>query len=124
PRNHVAEDGTVGERNGVTTVALEHKLGIHASPTCVLAYEGATGYLAGELHGGLAGMFVMMNSARAGMGFQATGISDRAYQQAAAYAQARLQGPVIGRPAGTPIAQHPDVQRMLLSMASRIFAMR
>src|SRR5690606_4985093 len=89
-----------------------------------LAYEGATGYLAGELHGGLAGMFVMMNSARAGMGFQATGISDRAYQQAAAYAQGRLQGPVIGRPAGTPIAQHPDVQRMLLSMASRIFAMR
>ncbi|MGX1695650.1 acyl-CoA dehydrogenase [Microbacterium keratanolyticum] len=124
PRNHVAEDGTVGERNGVTTVALEHKLGIHASPTCVLAYEGATGYLAGELHGGLAGMFVMMNSARAGMGFQATGISDRAYQQALAYAESRLQGPVIGRPAGTPIAQHPDVQRMLLSMSSRIFAMR
>ncbi|MFC9985786.1 acyl-CoA dehydrogenase [Microbacterium keratanolyticum] len=124
PRNHVADDGTVGERNGVTTVALEHKLGIHASPTCVLAYEGATGYLAGELHGGLAGMFVMMNSARAGMGFQATGISDRAYQQALAYAESRLQGPVIGRPAGTPIAQHPDVQRMLLSMSSRIFAMR
>lgn len=117
-------DGTPGARNTVTTVALEHKLGIHGSPTCVLAYEDATGYLVGEVGGGLAGMFVMMNSARAGMGFQATGISDRAYQQAVAYAEDRLQGAVMDRPAGTKIAEHPDVRRLLLSMQSRIFAMR
>ncbi|MDT0158023.1 acyl-CoA dehydrogenase [Microbacterium sp. ARD32] len=116
--------GNPGERNAVTTVAIEHKLGIHGSPTCVLSYEDATGYLVGEVGGGLAGMFVMMNSARAGMGFQATGISDRAYQQARAYADGRLQGAVQGRPAGAPIAEHPDVRRLLLSMQSRLFAMR
>ncbi|MFE6997188.1 acyl-CoA dehydrogenase [Microbacterium sp. NPDC057659] len=117
-------DGEPGERNAVTTASIEHKLGIHGSPTCVLAYEDATGYLVGEVGGGLAGMFVMMNSARAGMGFQATGISDRAYQQAAAYADERRQGGVLDRPAGTSIAGHPDVRRLLLSMQSRVFAMR
>ena len=124
PKHLVNDDGTLGGRNAITTVSIEHKLGIHASPTCVLAYEDATGYLVGELHGGLAGMFVMMNSARAGMGFQATGIADRAYQQAAAYAAERTQGQVLDRPAGAPIAEHPDVRRLLLSMSSRIFAMR
>ncbi len=118
------DDGSLGDRNAITTVAIEHKLGIHASPTCVLAYEDATGYLVGEVGGGLAGMFVMMNSARAAMGFQATGIADRAYQQAAAYAADRRQGGVLERPAGTPIAEHPDVRRLLLSMSSKIFAMR
>ncbi len=116
--------GNPGERNAVTTVSVEHKLGIHGSPTCVLEYEGATGFLVGELHGGLAGMFVMMNSARVGMGLQATGISDRAYQRARAYAEERMQGSVLDRPAGTPIAEHPDVRRLLLSMASEISAMR
>ena len=124
PKILVNDDGTLGERNAVTTVAIEHKLGIHGSPTCVLAYEDATGYLVGEVGGGLAGMFVMMNSARAGMGFQATGIADRAYQQASAYAAGRLQGGVLDRPAGAPIAEHPDVRRLLLSMPSQIFAMR
>ena len=124
PKFLVGPDGEPGERNGVETVAIEHKLGIHASPTCVLAFEDATGYLVGELRGGLAGMFVMMNSARSGMGFQATGIAERAYQQAAAYADQRMQGRVLDRPAGTPIAGHPDVRRLLLSMSSRIFAMR
>jgi alkylation response protein AidB-like acyl-CoA dehydrogenase len=124
PRLLVNEDGTLGERNAIETVAIEHKLGIHGSPTCVLSYEDATGYLVGEVGGGLAGMFVMMNSARTGMGFQATGIADRAYQQAAAYAAQRLQGAVMDRPAGTPIAEHPDVRRLLLSMQSQIFAMR
>ena len=124
PKHHVNDDGTLGARNAVTTVALEHKLGIHASPTCVLAYEDATGYLVGDLHGGLAGMFVMMNAARAGMGFQATGIADRALQAASAYAAERLQGTVPGRPADTPIAEHPDVRRMLLSMSSLVFGMR
>lgn len=124
PRVLVEADGSLGERNRIETVAIEHKLGIHASPTCVLSYEDATGYLVGELHGGLAGMFVMMNSARVGMGHQATGVSDRALQGAAAYAAGRLQGPVQGRPAGAPIAEHPDVRRILCSMSSQVFAMR
>ncbi|WP_223170730.1 acyl-CoA dehydrogenase family protein [Microbacterium sp. NIBRBAC000506063] len=92
PRTLVAADGSLGERNAVETVAIEHKLGIHASPTCVLSYEDATGYLVGPLHGGLSAMFVMMNSARVGMGHQATGIAERAYQAAAAYAADRRQG--------------------------------
>ncbi len=117
-------DGTLGERNAIHTLSVEHKLGIHASPTCVLGYEGATGYLLGELHGGLAGMFVMMNDARIGMGLQATGIADRAYQRASAYADDRQQGAVLGAGPGTPIAEHPDVRRLLLSMASEISAMR
>ena len=124
PKYLVGADGSVGERNAVTTRAVEHKLGIHGSPTCALSFEDATGYLVGDLHGGLAGMFVMMNSARVGMGFQATGIADRAYQAAAAYAAERRQGRVLDRPAGTPIAEHPDVRRLLLSMSSQIFAMR
>lgn len=124
PRTLVESDGSLGERNRITTVAVEHKLGIHASPTCVLSYEDATGYLVGELHGGLAGMFVMMNSARVGMGHQSTGISQRAYQGAADYASGRMQGAVLDRPAGTPIAEHPDVRRILRSMSSQVFAMR
>lgn len=124
PKHLVNTDGSLGARNTVTTVAIEHKLGIHASPTCVLAYEDATGYLVGEVGGGLAGMFVMMNSARAGMGFQATGISDRALQRAAAYADDRRQGAVLDRPVATPISGHPDVRRLLLSMRSKVFAMR
>ncbi|MGO2747501.1 acyl-CoA dehydrogenase [Microbacterium sp.] len=124
PRILLNDDGTLGERNSIETVALEHKLGIHGSPTCVLAYEDATGYLVGELNGGLAGMFVMMNSARVGMGHQATGISHRAYEGAADYAAGRLQGPVLDRPAGAPIAEHPDVRRILRSMSSQVFAMR
>ncbi len=124
PRILVEPGGTLGQRNAVETVALEHKLGIHASPTCALSYEDATGYLVGELHGGLTAMFVMMNSARVGMGLQATGIAERAQQRAAAYAASRQQGTVLGRPEGTPIAEHPDVRRLLLSGRSEIFAMR
>ena len=124
PRRLLNPDGSPGERNAVHTASLEHKLGIHGSPTAVLVYENATGYLAGDLHGGLAGMFVMMNAARAGMGLQATGVADRAYQRALAYAQERVQGPVLDRPEGATIAEHPDVRRLLLSMSSEIFAMR
>lgn len=124
PKHLVNPDGSVGERNAVETVAIEHKLGIHASPTCVLSYEDATGYLVGEVGGGLAGMFVMMNSARIGMGFQATGIVDRASQQAAAYAAGRIQGAVLGREGAAAIAEHPDVRRLLLSISSQVFAMR
>lgn len=124
PKTLVSSDGSLGERNAVETVAIEHKLGIHASPTCVLAYEDATGYLVGELHGGLTAMFVMMNSARVGMGHQATGIAERASQKAATFAAERLQGRVLERPEGTPISGHPDVARLLRSMSSQIFAMR
>lgn len=124
PKFLLDDSGKPGQRNAIHTVSVEHKLGIHASPTCVLDYAGATGYLLGELHGGLAGMFVMMNDARVGMGLQATGIADRAHQRARAYAEQRPQGAVLDRPAGTPIADHPDVRRLLLSMASEISAMR
>lgn len=120
----VGADGSLGERNTIRTLSVEHKLGIHASPTCVLEYADAIGYLLGELHGGLAGMFVMMNDARIGMGLQATGIADRAYQRARAYAHERRQGSVVGRGPEAPIAEHPDVRRLLLSMASEISAMR
>ena len=124
PKYLVNADGSLGDRNGVETVAIEHKLGIHGSPTCVLSYEDATGYLVGEVGGGLAGMFVMMNSARIGMGFQATGIADRALQQAEAYAADRMQGRVLERGGDAPIAEHPDVRRLLLSIRSDVFAMR
>lgn len=124
PKFTLDANGNPGERNSVVTVGLEHKLGIHASPTCVLQFEEATGYLVGELHEGLAGMFVMMNEARVGIGVQGLGIADRAYQRAYSYAHTRLQGAVLGLPEGTPIAGHPDVRRLLLSMSSRISAMR
>nr|WP_271209301.1 acyl-CoA dehydrogenase [Rhodococcus wratislaviensis]GLK33805.1 acyl-CoA dehydrogenase [Rhodococcus wratislaviensis] len=116
--------GGIGERNRVTTLALEHKLGLHSSPTCVLDYADATGYLVGDLNRGLSAMFVMMNTARIGIGLQGLGLADRAYQQARDYAQQRVQGTVLGRSSGTPIAEHPDVARLLLSMSSSISAMR
>src|SRR5690606_24933289 len=84
----------------------------------------ATGYLVGELHQGPKGMFVMMHEARFGMGVQGLGLSQRAFQRANDYAHTRIQGDVIGLPAGTPIAGHPDVRRLLLSMSSRISALR
>jgi hypothetical protein len=118
------DDGTPGERNAVHTVSVEHKLGIHASPTCVLDYDNATGWLVGDQHRGLEAMFVMMNMARIGVATQGLGVADRAYQRAAAYAAERVQGRVEGRPAGTPIAEHPDVRRLLLSMRSTVSAMR
>lgn len=124
PKRLVNPDGSLGERNRVETLSVEHKLGIHGSPTCVLAYEGATGHLVGEVGGGLAGMFVMMNSARLGMAHQGIGVADRALQRARAYADTRVQGAVLGRAEGAPIAEHPDVRRLLLSMSSTVSAMR
>ena len=117
-------DGSLGRRNDVHTLALEHKLGIHASPTCVLDYDHATGFLIGARHAGLLAMFVMMNITRVGTGVQGLGVSDRAYQQARDYAAERIQGSVVERPEGTPIAEHPDVARLLASMASIVSAMR
>lgn len=124
PKYLVNEDGSLGERNSIETVGVEHKLGIHASPTCVLQFDGARAEMVGEINTGLEGMFVMMNSARIGIGVQGLAISDRAYQRAARYAATREQGAVIGMPAGTAIEGHPDVRRLLLSMSSEISAMR
>jgi len=117
-------DGAHTIRNPVHTVALEHKLGMRASPTCVLDYDNATGFLIGTRNRGLASMFVMMNASRVGAAVMGLGVSDRAYQQARDYAAERIQGSVVDRPDGTPIAEHPDVARLLMSMASIVSAMR
>ena len=109
-------DGRPGARNDLRTVSLEHKMGLHGSPTCVMAYEGATGWLVGAPHAGMAAMFTMMNNARLGVGVQGLGVAEAAYQQALGWALERRQGrpPVAG---GTgAIVDHADVRRMLLTM--------
>jgi alkylation response protein AidB-like acyl-CoA dehydrogenase len=116
--------GRPGKRNGVTAVSVEHKLGIHGSPTCVLAFENAVGYLVGEKHNGLAYMFTMMNHARLNVGLEGVSIAERAYQQARAYARERVQGHVPGQQGRATIIHHPDVRRMLLMMKAQIEAMR
>ena len=118
-----ADGNTTAERNSVMALSLEHKLGIHGSPTCVMEFEGALGYLVGEPHNGLKYMFTMMNDARQGVGLQGLAISERAYQLARQYARDRLQGT---RRDGSriPIIEHPDVRRMLMTMRSSIEAMR
>ena len=120
-------DGTPGARNDLRCVSLEHKLGIHASPTCVMAYGdngGATGFLIGQEHRGIEYMFTMMNSARLTVGLQGVAIAERATQAAEAYAATRVQGRPIGATETTPIAAHPDVRRMLLSMRAQTEAAR
>jgi len=108
--------GKPGARNSLKVVSLEHKLGIHGSPTCVMAYEGAKGWLVGEPHKGMAAMFTMMNNARLAVGVQGVGIAEAAYQKALSYAQDRVQmGPII---------EHADVRRMLTRMKAEIFAAR
>jgi acyl-CoA dehydrogenase len=130
PKFLVNADGSAGARNDVQCVSLEHKLGIHASPTAVLAYGdhgGATGYLVGDENRGLEYMFIMMNLARFSVGLEGVGIAERAYQRAAAYARDRVQGKAVGAETGAATAtiiQHPDVRRMLLSMRAQIEAMR
>jgi len=129
PKVLVNADGSLGERNDVQSISIEHKLGIHASPTCVMAYgqkEGAIGYLVGEANRGLEYMFVMMNAARLSVGLEGYAVADRAYQQAAEWARTRVQGkpPVPGVSAPAPIIHHPDVKRMLLTMKSQIEALR
>ena len=120
PKFKVDRDGTVGERNAVRCGAIEHKMGIHGSATCVMNFDGAEGYLVGQPHKGLQAMFVMMNSARLGVGVQGLGLSERAYQNALRYARERLQsrslsGPKAPDKPADPIIVHPDVRRMLLS---------
>ena len=129
PKFLVNADGSLGERNDVKCVSLEHKLGIHASPTAVLAYgdtTGAIGYLVGEENRGLSYMFTMMNHARLGVGVEGVAIAERAYQHALAYAKTRVQGRETGEQGGdrVTIIHHPDVRRMLLSMKAQTEAMR
>ncbi len=125
PKFLVNDDGSLGERNGVETVSLEHKMGIHASPTCVLSYENATGYLIGEENRGMRIMFIMMNSARLGVGVQGLAVAERAYQQSLAYAQDRQQGLAIGATGNSsPIIDFPDVRRMLMTQRASIAALR
>jgi acyl-CoA dehydrogenase len=113
--------GNPGERNALRVVSLEHKMGLHGSPTAVMSYEGATGWLIGKEHGGMAAMFTMMNNARLGVGMQGIGSAEGAYQHALAYAMGRTQGKVGGT--GT-IIEHADVRRMLATMKADVFAAR
>jgi 3-(methylthio)propanoyl-CoA dehydrogenase len=127
PKFLVNADGSLGERNDLICSSIEHKLGIHASPTAVMSFGdkgGAKGFLVGELNRGLEYMFTMMNHARLNVGLEGVAISERAYQQALAYAFDRVQGKPLAGKVGDPIAYHPDVKRMLLEMKSRIEAMR
>ena len=122
PKFLVNADGSLGARNDVQCIALEHKLGIHASPTAVMSYEGALGTLVGEANRGLEYMFIMMNRARFDVGLQGVAVADRSFQHALDYAKNRVQGSEAGR--RVAIIKHPDVRRMLMSMKSRTEAMR
>jgi len=115
-------DGNPGPRNAVSVVGLEHKLGLHGSPTCVMQYDHATGWLVGEPHKGMAAMFTMMNNARLGVAVQGIGVAEAAFQQALAYAEGRQQGRTpTGR---APITDHADVRRMLTRMRAQLFSAR
>ena len=121
PKVLVNSDGSLGARNEVRCVSIEHKMGIHASPTCVMQYghdRGAIGYRVGEPNRGLEYMFVMMNTARLAVGVQSYAVGERAFQQAVEYARTRVQGrpPGAGEADRPPITHHPDVRRMLLTM--------
>ena len=121
PKFLVNDDGSLGARNDVRCVSIEHKLGIHASPTAVLAFgdsEGAIAYLIGQPNRGLEYMFIMMNEARFMVGLQGVGIAERAYQQALTYAKERIQGKDLSDPRGSSVTiiHHPDVRRMLMTM--------
>ncbi len=121
PKIIPAENGTLGERNSLRVVSLEHKMGLHGSPTAVMDYDRATGWLVGQEHGGMAAMFTMMNNARVGVATQGIGVAEAAYQHALAYAMDRKQGRADGT--GT-IVEHADVRRMLASMKADTFAAR
>ena len=130
PKYLVNADGSLAERNDVSCLSIEHKMGIKASPTCVLSFgengEGAIGELVGQLNGGIVAMFTMMNHARIGVGVEGLALAERAYQQALDFAQGRKQGRASTTVRGerASIIEHPDVQRMLLTMKASIEAMR
>jgi acyl-CoA dehydrogenase len=130
PKFMVNADGSLGARNDIYASGVEHKLGMHASPTCTMTmgdHGGAIGYLIGEENQGMRCMFTMMNQARLGVGLEGVGVADRAYQQALAYAQERKQGKAVGNKNGggsDAIIVHPDVKRMLLQMRAMTAAAR
>ena len=129
PKFRPDADGNPGSRNDVRCVSIEHKMGIHSSPTCVMSYGdegGATGWLVGEENQGMRAMFTMMNAARLAVAVQSIGIADAGYQKAVEYSRERTQGTEIGgdTPGPAPIVVHPDVRRMLLEMKASIEAMR
>jgi len=130
PKFLLDENGRPGERNDFQIVSLEHKLGIHASPTCVISFgdrgQGAVGYLVGEEQQGMRNMFTMMNAARVAVGMEGVAIGERAYQLALGHARERIQGRPVGADAkeSVPIIEHPDVRRMLLTMKAHVEAMR
>jgi alkylation response protein AidB-like acyl-CoA dehydrogenase len=126
PKFLVNDDGSLGERNSLECVSVEQKMGINASPTCVMAYDGAIGYLIGEANEGMRYMFKMMNNARVSVGVSGLSLGERAYQDAVAYAHERRQGRAPGAPKGdtSPIVDHPDVRRMLLTMRAQVEAVR
>ncbi len=127
PKVLVGEGGKLGHRNDVRCVSIEHKLGIHASPTCVMAFgegDGALGYLVGEANRGLEYMFIMMNVARLAVGLQGYAVAERAFQQAAEYARTRVQGRSSAGGKAGPSFITPDVKRMLLEMKAGTEAMR
>ncbi|HAJ86841.1 MAG TPA: acyl-CoA dehydrogenase, partial [Pseudomonas sp.] len=121
PKVLVNDDGSLGERNSLSCGSIEHKMGIQASATCVMNFDGATGWMVGEPNKGLAAMFTMMNYERLGVGIQGLATGERSYQSAIEYARERIQsraptGPVAQDKAADPIIVHPDVRRMLLTM--------
>ncbi|MFT3690142.1 acyl-CoA dehydrogenase C-terminal domain-containing protein [Paenirhodobacter sp.] len=123
PKVLVNEDGTLGARNAVSVGKIEEKMGIHGNATCVMNYDGATGYLLGDLHKGMRAMFTMMNEARLGVGLQGYAVAEAAYQAAVAYARDRLQGRAVTgaeNPQGPadPLIVHPDIRRMLMDQKS------
>jgi alkylation response protein AidB-like acyl-CoA dehydrogenase len=129
PKFLVNADGSLGQRNDIFPTGVEHKLGMHASPTCTMTmgdHGGAIGYLIGEENQGMRCMFTMMNQARLGVGLEGVGVADRAYQQALAYAQDRRQGRAVGKKGdgSDPIFVHPDVKRMLMQMRAMTAAAR
>ena len=128
PKYLINADGSLGQRNDVRCVSIEHKIGIHGSPTCVMAFgdnDDCVGYMIGKENRGLQAMFTMMNNARLSVGVQGLALSERAYQQALAFAQERRQSRAVGAPPGpSAIIDHPDIRRMLMTMRSTIDAMR
>ncbi|MGV8949828.1 MAG: acyl-CoA dehydrogenase C-terminal domain-containing protein [Cypionkella sp.] len=123
PKFLVKEDGSLGERNGVSVGKIEEKMGIHGNATCVMNYDGATGWLLGDLHKGMRAMFTMMNEARLGVGLQGYAVAEAAYQNALGYAKDRLQGRAVTgdeNPAGPadPLIVHPDIRRSLMDQKS------
>ena len=124
PKFVLDENGNPGNRNAVEIVSIEHKLGIHASPTCVMSFDKATGYLVGEENHGMRYMFTMMNQARLEVGLEGLSVAQRAYEHAAEYAKERIQGRALGSGGSSSIIDHADVRRMLMTMKAYSEAMR